>query len=269
MKTFRRQRDPVRAKKRLGQHFLTDDSIAQRIVASVGAASGTVLEVGAGTGALTRHLLAREDIQLFAVEADPEATAYLKKTFPLLAPKLFCEDFLRMDLAALTADRISIVGNFPYNISSQIFFKVLECNAQVSEVVCMLQKEVAERLAAAAGSRTCGILSVLLQAYYDVEYLFTVDSSVFSPPPKVQSGVIRLLRNGTPQLPCDERLFRQIVKMAFNQRRKTLRNSLRTLLPDDGCKSLIINDLQIMGMRPEHLSVGEFVELTNEIGKLE
>lgn len=252
----------VRTKKRLGQHFLTDMAIAERIAHSLTAAkSRSVLEVGPGTGALTHFLLRREDITLYAVEVDAEATSYLRQRFPELAPRLVHGSFLQVDLPQLMRGRFCLIGNFPYNISSQIFFKVLEHKDSVPEVVCMLQKEVAARLAGSPGSKAYGILSVLLQAYYDIEYLFTVDEHVFAPPPRVKSAVVRLTRNSVPALCCNEALFRQVVKTTFNQRRKTLRNSLKPLLGDATLS------YPLLAMRPEQLSVAEFVELANAVEK--
>jgi len=251
----------VRAKKHLGQHFLVDLSIAERIAHSLTAtASRNVLEVGAGTGVLTQFLLKRSGIELYAVEVDGEAVEYLKQHFPELTPRLVFGDFLRMDLSNIFPEKFCIIGNFPYNISSQIFFKVLDYKNSVPEVVCMLQKEVAERLAEKPGSKTYGILSVLLQAYYDIEYLFTVSENVFSPPPKVKSAVIRLVRNSVQSLDCDEKLFKQVVKTTFNQRRKTIRNSLKPLLGEVKLEHILLD------LRPERLGVAEFVELTNAVG---
>jgi len=252
----------VRAKKHLGQHFLTDLSIAERIAHSLTAtATRSVLEVGAGTGVLTQFLLKRSDIDLYAAEVDGEAVEYLKLHFPELTPRLMFGDFLRMNLSNIFSEKFCVIGNFPYNISSQIFFKVLDYKNSVPEVVCMLQKEVAERLAEKPGSKTYGILSVLLQAYYDIEYLFTVNENVFSPPPKVKSAVIRLVRNEVQSLSCDEKLFKQVVKTTFNQRRKTIRNSLKPLL--GGVKL----EHTLLDLRPERLGVAEFVELTNAVEK--
>jgi 16S rRNA (adenine1518-N6/adenine1519-N6)-dimethyltransferase len=251
---------PVRAKKHLGQHFLTDAATAQRIVDSLKATDvHNVLEVGAGTGALTQFLLQRTDIQLFAVDADVESVAFLSKKFPTLTPNLFHNNFLQMDFRSYLPEKFCIIGNFPYNISSQILFKVLQHKDCIPEVVGMLQKEVAERIAAPSGSRTYGILSVLLQAFYSIEYLFTVEPNVFVPPPKVKSGVIRLLRNDTAHLLCNEQLFVRVVKTAFNQRRKTLHNSLKPLIGN------LQTALPMMDLRPEQLSVGNFVELTNAV----
>lgn len=252
----------VRTKKHLGQHFLTDMAIAGRIAQSLTAAEASnVLEVGPGTGALTHLLLRRTDINLYAVEVDPEATSYLQQRFPELAPRLVQGSFLRVDLPQLMRGKFCLIGNFPYNISSQIFFKVLEHKDSIPEVVCMLQREVAVRLAGKPGSKSYGILSVLLQAYYHIDYLFTVDEHVFAPPPRVKSAVVRLTRNDVRALCCSEVLFRQVVKTAFNQRRKTLRNSLKPLL------GAATASHPLLGMRPEQLSVAEFVELTNAVEK--
>ena len=215
----------VRAKKALGQHFLTDQDIARRIV---GALQGSpVLEVGPGMGVLTQYL---DNTNLKVIEIDKESVVYLRKHFPELGDGLIEGDFLKMDLGNVFPGQFSIIGNFPYNISSQIFFKIIDNRDLVPEVVCMIQKEVAERIAEKPGTKTYGILSVFLQAWYDIEYLFTVGSGAFNPPPKVQSAVIRLTRNSRTSLGCDEKLFKTVVKTAFGQRRKTLRNSLKPLL---------------------------------------
>ena len=321
----------VRAKKGLGQHFLTDQAIAQNIV---GALKGSpVLEVGPGMGVLTRYLLTRSDgvcrastasqssappfasltvpplnvprvavvsplaapsdrddsersdsgslrgtplspplgvqggessRQLKAVEIDKESVDYLRKHFPQLGEGLIEGDFLKMDLATVFPGEYSVIGNFPYNISSQIFFKILDHKDIIPEVVCMIQKEVAERIAEKPGTKTYGILSVFLQAWYDIEYLFTVGSGAFNPPPKVQSAVIRLTRNSRTSLGCDEKLFRSIVKASFGQRRKTLRNSLKPLIPaskKDGPASILTDP--VFELRPERLGVEDFVRLTN------
>ena len=252
----------VIAKKGLGQHFLKDKSIAQRIVDSLSGNTTPVLEVGPGMGVLTELLLQRSDITTHAVEIDRESIAYLRKHFPDLQPRLIEGDFLRMDLSALFPSSFAIIGNFPYNISSQIFFKVLDNRDQILEVAGMVQKEVAERIACPPGSKTYGILSVLLQAYYNIEYLFTVHEHVFVPPPKVKSGVIRLMRNEVKSLECDEILFRSVVKTTFNQRRKTIRNSLKPLI---GNKTMPEHPL--LSQRPEQLSVAAFVELTNLVAQ--
>jgi len=321
----------VRAKKGLGQHFLTDQAIAQNIV---GALKGSpVLEVGPGMGVLTKYLLTRSDgvcrastasqssappfasltvpplnvprvavvsppaapsdrddsersdsgslrgtplspppgvqggessRQLKAVEIDKESVEYLRKHFPQLGEGLIEGDFLKMDLATVFPGEYSVIGNFPYNISSQIFFKILDHKDIIPEVVCMIQKEVAERIAEKPGTKTYGILSVFLQAWYDIEYLFTVGSGAFNPPPKVQSAVIRLTRNSRTSLGCDDKLFRSIVKASFGQRRKTLRNSLKPLIPAskrDGPASILTDP--VFELRPERLGVEDFVRLTN------
>lgn len=253
----------VRPKKALGQHFLTDQTVARNIVASLGS-KGDVLEVGPGTGVLTQYLLQKEDTRLKVVEIDSESVAYLLEHFPSIAGGLYEADFLKMPLEKLFEGDFAVIGNFPYNISSQIFFKILDYRGNVPEVVCMIQKEVAERLAAPPGSKTYGILSVLLQAWYDIEYLFTVGEGAFLPPPKVKSAVIRLTRNSRESLGCDEELFRKVVKTAFNQRRKTIRNSLKPLLSQAG---LTADGLPFAEARPEQLSVEEFIKLTESIRK--
>ena len=248
----------VRAKKALGQHFLTDQSIAKRIVdtLSEGPISRTqVLEIGPGMGVLTQYLLQRDDIDLKAVELDGESVDYLLTHFPGMQGRLLQADYLRLDMNRVFNGPYRIIGNFPYNISSQIFFKILDDKDRIPEVVCMIQKEVAERIAEKPGSKTYGILSVLLQAWYDIEYCFTVGPGAFAPPPKVHSAVIRLTRNARTDLGCDEKLFKQVVKTAFNQRRKTLRNALKPLLQDR-------QDLPFMDLRAERLSVEDFVQLT-------
>ena len=259
----------VRAKKSLGQHFLTDQRIAQDIVDALRTeipGQIQVLEVGPGMGVLTQYLLQREDIDLRAVEIDRESVDYLYVHYPAIAGKLIQGDFLRLPLDRMfpaqtdgnvPASPIHLIGNFPYNISSQIFFKVIDNRSRVPQVVCMIQKEVAERIAEKPGTKTYGILSVLLQAWYDIEYLFTVGEGAFNPPPKVKSAVIRLTRNSRQSLDCDESLFKKVVKTAFGQRRKTLRNSLKTLLPEGFDTSDPIFDL-----RPERLSVEDFIRLT-------
>ena len=247
----------VRPKKQLGQHFLTDLSIAERIARSLkGDRAPQTLEVGPGTGVLTQFLLKRGDLHLWAAEIDPESVDYLRENVPQLGERLIFGDFLQMNLAERFPGGVNVIGNFPYNISSQIFFKVLECRDLVPEVVGMLQREVAVRLSEPPGSRETGILSVLLQAFYDIEYLFTVPEHVFNPPPKVKSGVIRLTRNGVKQLDCDEKLFVRVVKATFNQRRKTIRNSLRAGFPE------VQGEHSLFPKRPEQLSIADFVELT-------
>jgi len=248
----------VRPKKALGQHFLKDLHIAQRIADTMLAYKGLpVLEVGPGMGVLTRFLLDAKH-NLSVVELDGESVQYLNENYPELEGRIIADDFLKLDLAKLFPTPFCIIGNYPYNISSQIFFKVLDYKDQIPCCAGMLQKEVAERLAAGPGSKVYGILSVLLQAWYDVEYLFTVDETVFDPPPKVKSGVLRATRNNRTELGCDERLFKTVVKTTFNQRRKTIRNSIRTLLG----KNCSDYGLPIFDKRPEQLSVEQFVELT-------
>lgn len=249
----------VRAKKALGQHFLTDQSIAMKIVDSLGRSEvRDVLEIGPGMGVLTQYLLKRDNIDLKLVELDGESVEYLLTHFPGMQGKLYQADYLRLDIHTLFQDKYRVIGNFPYNISSQIFFKILEDKDRVPEVVCMIQKEVAERIAEKPGSKTYGILSVLLQAWYDIDYIVSVGSGAFCPPPKVQSAVIRLRRNSRSSLGCDEKLFKTVVKTAFNQRRKTLRNALKPLLGDSVDSSNPVFDL-----RAERLSVEDFVSLTN------
>ena len=279
----------VRAKKSLGQHFLVDQNVARRIVEALGVLGAAeadggrtpgrsflsestrggseagvaatsalkVLEIGPGMGVLTQYLLQREDIDLKLVELDGESVDYLLTHFPGMQGRLYQADYLRLDIHRLFPGPYRIIGNFPYNISSQIFFKILDDKDRVPEVVCMIQKEVAERIAAPPGSKTYGILSVLLQAWYDIDYVMSVGSGAFAPPPKVQSAVIRLRRNARTELGCDEKLFKAVVKTAFNQRRKTLRNALKPLLPEGFDASGPVFDL-----RAERLSVHDFVALT-------
>ena len=248
----------VKPKKSLGQHFLTDLSVAERIAGTLDSHIGTpVLEVGPGMGVLTRYLIDKGH-DLKVVELDNESVGFLNDNFPELRGRILAEDFLKTDLSLIFSDKFCVIGNYPYNISSQIFFKVLEHKEQVTCCSGMLQKEVAERITAKPGSKTYGILSVLLQAWYDTEYLFTVDENVFNPPPKVKSGVIRLTRNSRSRLDCDESRFKTVVKNAFGQRRKTLRNSIRPLAKDPAA----LAD-PMFSKRPEQLSVEEFVILTN------
>lgn len=230
--------------------------------ASTASCPASVLEVGPGMGVLTQFLLQRDDIELYAAEIDAESVEYLHAKFPHLTPRLFEEDFLKMDLAGRFPEGVRIIGNFPYNISSQIFFKVLENRDLVPEVVGMVQREVAVRIAEPPGSREYGILSVLLQAWYDIEYLFTVNENVFVPPPKVKSGVIRLKRNETKKLDCDEKLFVKVVKASFGQRRKMLKNSLKAVFGDFGG-----DEHQLFTTRAEQLSVADFVELTRWVSE--
>ena len=251
----------VRAKKALGQHFLTDLNIARKIATSLSGGTSDcpdrVLEVGCGMGVLTQFLLQRDDIITYGAEIDTESVEYLHAHYPDFKERLTEGDFLKMDLRAKYGDRVKIIGNFPYNISSQIFFKVLENRDIVPECVGMIQREVAVRLAEPPGSKEYGILSVLLQAWYDIEYLFTVGEKVFNPPPKVKSAVIRLVRNNTECLDCDEQLFIKVVKASFGQRRKMLRNSLKATFGNFGGR-----EHRFFSMRAEQLGVADFVELT-------
>jgi 16S rRNA (adenine1518-N6/adenine1519-N6)-dimethyltransferase len=248
---------PVRAKKHLGQHFLTDENIARNTVSALLEKDKTsfIIEVGPGTGVLTQFLI--NDVDNFlAMDVDRESVDYLQIKYPEKKDKIILADFLEADLPKLAGEKFNVIGNFPYNISSQIMFKVLENKNNVDYVVGMFQKEVAMRLAEKPGSKVYGILSVLLQAFYDIEYLFTVHENVFSPPPKVKSAVIRLTRNNVQKLDCDEVLFKKVVKTTFNQRRKTIRNSVRTLFNNNELRHPLLDK------RPEQLSVAQFVELT-------
>ncbi|MDR2495906.1 MAG: 16S rRNA (adenine(1518)-N(6)/adenine(1519)-N(6))-dimethyltransferase RsmA [Tannerellaceae bacterium] len=251
----------IKPKKSLGQHFLKDSDIAERIASTLSAYDELpVVEVGAGTGALTRFLV-EKGYRLSIVELDREAVALLRRLFPDMAERIAEADFLRMRPEELPEGRFCIIGNYPYNISTQIFFKLIELRERVPCCSGMLQKEVAERLASPPGRKAYGILSVLLQAWYDVEYLFTVDETVFDPPPKVKSAVIRATRNARTELGCDEAQMKRVVKTAFNQRRKTLRNSLKPLLGNDFPHYAE----PVFDRRPEQLSVEEFVALTTMI----
>jgi len=252
----------VRPKKFLGQHFLKDQHIAQKIVDGLVLPEGPVqvIEIGPGTGVLTQYLMTKPQVALTLFEIDRESVAYLKEQFPSLASKIVEGDFLQMDLEKVVPGDFHIIGNFPYNISSQIFFKVLEHRQQAKQIVCMLQKEVADRIAEKEGSKTYGILSVLLQAYYHIDYLFKVPPGVFFPPPKVMSAVIRLTRNNRVTLGCDEALFKKVVKQSFQNRRKTLRNALKPL----NLKATILA-LPLMDKRAEQLSVEQFISLTQLI----
>ena len=254
----------VKAKKYLGQHFLTDKNIAKKIVDSLQVASQykQVLEVGPGMGILSDYLLQKEEYETYLIDVDVESFQYLEKKYPLLGDRLINGDFLKLDFKDVFSGPFGIIGNFPYNISSQILFKILENRDQVVEVVGMFQKEVAQRCAEKPGSKEYGILSVFLQAYYEVEYLFTVKAGVFNPPPKVLSAVIRLTRNRVEQLECDEKLFWLVVKAGFNQRRKTLRNALSSLINKDEMG----ND-PMLDLRAERLSVADFVHLTKMISE--
>ncbi|EMR02714.1 16S rRNA (adenine(1518)-N(6)/adenine(1519)-N(6))-dimethyltransferase RsmA [Cesiribacter andamanensis] len=253
----------VRPKKQLGQHFLHDQRIARNIVGGLSGWGGyqQVLEVGPGMGVLTQYLVADGAYALQVVELDSESVTYLNAHYPALEGRVHYGDFLKLDLRSLMGEApFALIGNFPYNISSQIFFKVLEHRQQIPEVVGMVQKEVAQRIAEPPGSKTYGILSVLLQAFYSVEYLFTVAPGVFTPPPKVQSAVLRLRRNERQALPCNEKLFFTVVKQGFNNRRKTLRNSLKPLnLPKS------VREWDLLDKRAEQLSVDDFIRLTQAI----
>lgn len=261
----------VRPKKFLGQHFLTDLNTASRIADTVDACPGLpILEVGAGMGVLTQYLLKKER-PIKVVEIDYEATAYLLRAFPSLEENIIEDDFLTLHLdKTFQGCPFVLTGNYPYNISSQIFFKMLDYKDLIPCCTGMIQKEVAERIVSKPGNKSYGILSVLLQCWYDAEYLFTVEPHMFNPPPKVRSAVIRLTRNGTKQLGCNEKLFKSIVKTTFNRRRKQLRNGIRPLLSDNGNAELdhreFLSD-EIFTMRPEQLSVSQFVALTNAVEK--
>ena len=251
----------VRPKKFLGQHFLKDQNIASKIVEALRLSGQPqqVVEIGPGTGVLTQFLIAKPQLDLKLIEIDRESVSYLKEHFPQLQSNIIEGDFLEIDLSAL-ASEYDVIGNFPYNISSQIFFRVLEERQRVKQVVCMLQKEVAERIAEKEGTKTYGILSVLLQAYYSIEYLFKVPPGVFHPPPKVMSAVIRLTRNSRTTLGCSEDLFQRVVKQSFQNRRKTLRNALKPL----NLNASIVA-LPILDKRAEQLSVEQFIDLTKLI----
>lgn len=287
-KDFEHRSDLVRPKKALGQHFLTDLSVAQKIadalvVDSVGgavpeagavpsgntAAAMPVLEIGPGMGVLSQYLLEREDIDLKMIEIDRESVDYLLTHFQKASGRVIEGDFLKMNLSYFFPGTFAVIGNFPYNISSQIFFRIIDHKDSIPQVVCMIQKEVAERIAEQPGSKTYGILSVLLQAWYDIEYLFTVGEGAFNPPPKVKSAVIRLRRNSRTELGCDEKLFKTIVKTGFNQRRKTLRNSLKPLIADKAAREAWTPEQStdflsnpVFELRPERLSVEDFIALT-------
>ena len=291
----------VRAKKALGQHFLTDQNIAKSIVAALQlpAAGGKavasegkvnaevasvpsiqltteqparmkVLEIGPGMGVLSHYLLQRQDVDLRMIEIDDESVEYLESHFPQAHGRVIFGDFLKLDIDELFPEEFHVIGNFPYNISSQIFFRIIDYRNRIPQTVCMIQKEVAERIAEKPGSKTYGILSVLLQAWYDIEYLFTVGSGAFAPPPKVQSAVIRLTRNRRTSLGCDENAFKNIVKTAFGQRRKTLRNSLKPIIAAKATKEgwdtetlTSFTSAPVFELRPERLSVEDFIGLTN------
>lgn len=251
----------VRAKKHLGQHFLTDETIAKDISDTLSYSGyDTILEIGPGMGVLTKYLL-EKDVDTYVIEIDTESVEYLNSHYPKLHNKIISKDILRYNINEVLENKpFAIIGNFPYNISTQIVFKCLEMRRQVPEFAGMFQKEVAERICSKKGSKVYGILSVLAQAFYDVEYLFTVNEDVFNPPPKVKSGVMRMRRKENFTLPCDEKLFFNVVKTGFNQRRKTLRNSLKSLQLSDDLRLDTIFDL-----RPEQLSVEQFIDLTQKI----
>jgi 16S rRNA (adenine1518-N6/adenine1519-N6)-dimethyltransferase len=247
----------VIAKKRLGQHFLIDKNIAQKITDSLLPGEfNTLIEVGPGTGVLTQYLLERYSFNFLAIELDKESIDYLNHTYPDHTEKFIYGDFLKFPLSQYQPP-IAIIGNFPYNISSQIFFRALENRSSVTQIVCMVQKEVAERIASKCGNKTYGILSVLLQAYFKIEYLFTVNEKCFAPPPKVKSAVIRLTRNSTNEIGCDPALFFKVVKTTFNQRRKVISNSLKS-----GFDHIPVNN-ELLSKRPEQLTVEQLIELTN------
>jgi len=247
---------PVKPKKNLGQHFLKDENIAQKIVDSLNSTS-SVLEIGPGMGVLTKYLIPKCE-KLKLIEIDYESVEYLTENYPEIQNDIIQANFLKITPAEIFNQQFSVIGNFPYNISSQIFFRVIENREMIPEVVGMIQKEVAERLVAPPGNKTYGILSVILGAFYKMEILFTVSENVFTPPPKVKSAVIRLTRKKNFKLDCDEKLFFSVVKTGFNQRRKTLRNSLKSLWVN----KLDTEDYPIFKKRPEQLGLNEFVELT-------
>ena len=253
--------EKVRPKKSLGQHFLVDKNIARKIVNSLDAGSSHILEVGPGMGVLTGFLMERPGIELKAIETDIEAVNYLTDHFPSLNSGILHQDFLKVRLSEIFTYPFSLIGNFPYNISSQIFFRILEYKDQIPEVVCMIQKEVAERINAREGNKTYGILSVLLQSFYNIQYLFTVSKKVFNPPPKVKSAVIKLTRNKRVSLPVEEDFFFKVVKTGFSQRRKTLRNALKTLLPEPNFQHPVLKK------RAEELNPEAFIELARLLSK--
>ena len=253
----------VRAKKHLGQHFLKDLSIARSITDALsGEGYSNIVEVGPGMGVLTQYLLTKDFIT-HVIELDRESVSYLQAEYPQLSQRIYSADFLKLNLETITGQPFALIGNFPSNISSQILFKALDYKNQIPEIVGMFQKEVAERVASSPGNKKYGIISVLLQAYYNIEYLFTVDEDVFDPPPKVKSGVIRLRRNDEKKLECNEKFFKQVVKQAFSQRRKTLRNALKPLIGKSGF------NYPILELRAERLSVKDFVYLTNQLERIQ
>ncbi len=254
----------VKAKKHLGQHFLTDKNICRKIADQFRYHQDCkrALEIGPGTGALTEFLLQQPETDLTVMDVDIESIEYLNQHFPQLEGRIFKKDFLKVNIEeVMGTEPFAVVGNFPYNISSQILFRCLEYRNQIPEIMGMFQKEVAERVAEKPGSKQYGIISVILQAFYDIEYCFTVDEHVFNPPPKVKSGVIRCTRNSRKELPCSEKLFIQVVKAGFNQRRKTLRNSLKKMVNSPDFQH------EYLPLRPEVLSVEQFIELTQAIGE--
>ena len=253
--------EKVKAKKHLGQHFLKDESIAKAIADTLNLEGyDDVLEIGPGMGVLTKYLL-EKPVTTYVVEIDTESVTYLDANYPKLENKIISKDFLKYDVNEIFAGKqFAIIGNFPYNISTQIVFRMLEFKEQVPEFSGMFQKEVAERICEKKGTKAYGILSVLVQAFYDAEYLFTVDENVFIPPPKVKSGVLRLRRKADYSLPCSQKLFFTVVKTAFQQRRKTLRNSLKTLNLSD-----TLREDEVFNLRPEQLNVAQFIELTQKI----
>ncbi len=255
----------VKAKKHLGQHFLTDKNIAGKIVNALTKTDkyNQVLEVGPGMGILSDQLIENKNLDVYLIDIDAESYAFLQNKYPQLGDKLILGDFLALNFSEKFAPQFSVIGNFPYNISSQILFKILDNRQQVVQMVGMFQKEVAERCASPAGTKDYGILSVLIQAYYDIEYLFTVKPGTFNPPPKVNSGVIRLTRNNIKTLDCDEKLFWRVVKAGFNQRRKTLRNALSGTIPKEKMDNNIFFE-----KRAEQLSVQQFIELTQHVEAL-
>ncbi|MBY0244743.1 MAG: 16S rRNA (adenine(1518)-N(6)/adenine(1519)-N(6))-dimethyltransferase RsmA [Sphingobacteriaceae bacterium] len=255
----------VKAKKHLGQHFLADKGIAAKIVAGLIHTDQykQVLEVGPGMGVLSDFLFERKEIESFLIDIDTESCDFLRNKYPHLGENLINGDFLKLDLNAIFKDKFAVIGNFPYNISSQILFKILEHKDQIVEMVGMFQKEVAQRCASQSGTKDYGILSVLIQAYYDIDYLFSVKPGSFNPPPKVNSGVIRLTRNKVQNLPCDEKLFWRTVKAGFNQRRKTLRNALSGTLPKDK-----MDNHPFFDKRAEQLTVADFISLTQHLSTL-
>lgn len=252
----------VRAKKHLGQHFLNDKNAAQKIVDALDPSLGfkQVLEVGPGMGVLSDFLLQNDAYETWMIDIDEESIAFLDDKYPQLEHRLISGDFLALDFSAHFDDKMAVIGNFPYNISSQILFKILDERNRVIQMAGMFQKEVAERCVAKPGSKEYGILSVFLQAYYDVQYLFTVKAGAFNPPPKVQSGVMKMTRNKRETLDCDEKLFWRVVKAGFNQRRKTLRNALSAVVPKDK-----MSDNPLYELRAERLTVDDFVTLSKEI----